>query len=348
MADRFLITGGSGFIGSAYIKFLINSTDHDVLNLDKLTYAGNQESLESINTNIRYRFVQGDIQDTELLEKTFSEFQPDFVVHLAAESHVDRSIRDASNFINTNIVGTYTLLEAARKYWLKLDHNDAQKFKFHHISTDEVFGSLAKFGLFLENSPYDPSSPYSASKAASDHLVRAWHRTYGLPILITNSSNNYGPNQFPEKLIPLTIMNALHEKPITLYGDGKNVRDWLFISDHVDALYAVLLGGDVGDSYNIGGSNQKTNLEVVIEVCNILDEIVPRESSLNSLSYKDLITLVPDRPGHDMRYAIDTNKIETHLNWHPKENFISGLKKTVIWYVENQSWIVNITKGTKS
>ena len=348
MSDRFLITGGSGFIGSAYVKFLINSTEHAVLNLDKLTYASNQASLEAIDTNIRYRFVQGDILDSALIENILSEFQPNFIVHLAAESHVDRSIADAGNFVNTNIVGTYVLLEASRKYWQELNYEDAQKFKFHHISTDEVFGSLPELGLFSESSPYDPSSPYSASKAASDHLVRSWHRTYGLPILITNSSNNYGPHQFPEKLIPLTIMNALNEQPITVYGDGKNIRDWLYVSDHIDALYQLLLKGDEGNSYNIGGNNQKTNLEVVEGICNILDELLPRASDPTSLSYSDLILFVSDRPGHDLRYAIDTNKIENHLNWHPKESFASGLRKTVIWYIENQSWVTNLTERIKS
>jgi dTDP-glucose 4,6-dehydratase len=347
MPDRFLITGGSGFIGSAYVKFLINSTEHEVLNLDKLTYASNQASLEAIDTNKRYRFIQADILDSTLIENIFSEFQPNFVVHLAAESHVDRSIADAGNFVNTNIVGTYVLLEASRKYWQELSDEEAQKFKFHHISTDEVFGSLPELGLFSESSPYDPSSPYSASKAASDHLVRSWYRTYGLPTLITNSSNNYGPNQFPEKLIPLTIMNALNEQPINIYGDGKNIRDWLYVLDHIDALYQLLLKGEEGHSYNIGGNNQKTNLEVVEGICNILDEILPRASDSGSLSYSDLITFVSDRRGHDFRYAIDTNKIENLLNWCPRENFASGLRKTVIWYIENQAWVANITERTK-
>ena len=329
MSDRFLITGGSGFIGSAYVKFLINSTEHAVLNLDTLTCASNQASLEAIDTNIRYRFVQGDILDSALIENILSEFQPNFIVHLAAESHVDRSIADAGNFVNTNIVGTYVLLEASRKYWQELNYEDAQKFKFHHISTDEVFGSLPELGLFSESSPYDPSSPYSASKAASDHLVRSWHRTYGLPILITNSSNNYGPNQFPEKLIPLTIMNALNEQPITVYGDGKNIRDWLSVSDHIDALYQLLLKGDEGNSYNIGGNNQKTNLEVVEEICNILDELLPKKAS-----YKEQIAFVKDRPGHDFRYAIDASKIENKLGWKASENFETGIRKTVHWYLK--------------
>ncbi|HJL93076.1 MAG TPA: dTDP-glucose 4,6-dehydratase [Woeseiaceae bacterium] len=343
----FLVTGGSGFIGSAYIRFLINSTNHQVINIDKLTYASNLESLEMVEKNPRYHFVEGDILDEKLLGKLFQDFHPDYVVHLAAESHVDRSIQNSRNFIETNIIGTYNLLEISRRYWLSLSSKERLKFKFHHISTDEVFGSLSSIGLFNEKSPYDPSSPYSASKAGSDHLVRSWHKTYGLPTLISNCSNNYGPYQFPEKLIPLTIMNAMEEKPITIYGDGMNVRDWIFVEDHVEAMYAVILKGEAGNSYCIGGDNQKTNVEVVEELCNILDAILPRNMSPQS-SYHDLITFIKDRPGHDFRYAIESSKIHKNLQWKPAETFQSGLEKTVQWYIKNISWLKNTKSSTKT
>jgi dTDP-glucose 4,6-dehydratase len=342
----FFVTGGCGFIGSAYIRFLMNSTNHQVINIDKLTYASNLKSLEMVEKNPRYHFVQGDILDEKLLEGLFKEFHPDYVVHLAAESHVDRSIQNSRNFIETNIVGTYNLLEISRKYWLSLSSKEKLKFKFHHISTDEVFGSLSSIGLFSEESPYDPSSPYSASKAGSDHLVRSWHKTYGLPTLISNCSNNYGPYQFPEKLIPLTIMNAMEDKPITIYGDGMNVRDWIFVEDHVEAMYAVILKGEAGNSYCIGGDNQKTNVEVVEELCNILDAILPRKPNLQS-SHHDLITFIKDRPGHDFRYAIESSKIHKNLQWKPKETFQSGLKKTIEWYINNKAWLENIKQASK-
>ncbi len=342
----FFVTGGSGFIGSAYIRFLISSTDHQVINIDKLTYASNLDSLEMVEKNPRYHFVQGDILDEKLLGELFKEFHPDYVVHLAAESHVDRSIQNSRNFIETNIIGTYNLLEISRKYWLSLGSKEKLKFKFHHISTDEVFGSLSSKGLFNEESPYNPSSPYSASKAGSDHLVRSWYKTYGLPILISNCSNNYGPYQFPEKLIPLTIMNAMEGKPITIYGDGKNVRDWIFVEDHVEAMYAVLTKCDIGSSYCIGGNSQKTNLEVVKEVCNILETILPRDINLQS-SYHDLITFTKDRPGHDFRYAIDTSKIYDSLGWKPRETFKSGLEKTIKWYIDNTFWLENVNRETQ-
>ncbi len=343
----FLVTGGSGFIGSAYIRFLLTSTNHQVINIDKLTYASNLKSLEMVEKNPRYHFVQGDILDEKLLGELFEEFHPEYVVHLAAESHVDRSIQNSRNFIETNIIGTYNLLEISRKYWLSLSSNEQLKFKFHHISTDEVFGSLSSIGLFNEESPYNPSSPYSASKAGSDHLVRSWHKTYGLPTLISNCSNNYGPYQFPEKLIPLTIMNAMEEKPITIYGDGMNVRDWIFVEDHVEAMYAVILNGEVGSSYCIGGDNQKTNVEVVQELCNILDAILPRNTSPQS-SYHDLITFIEDRPGHDFRYAIESSKIHKNLQWKPTETFQSGLEKTVQWYIKNTAWLENTKSSTNT
>ena len=343
--SRFLVTGGSGFIGSAFIRFLINSTNHQVINIDKLTYASTSESLEVISGNPRYEFIHGDILDESLLEKLFNDFQPNYVVHLAAESHVDRSIQNPINFIYTNIIGTYNLLEISRKYWFALNSKDRQQFKFHHISTDEVFGSLPDTGLFNEDSPYDPSSPYSASKAGSDHLVRSWNRTYGLPIVISNCSNNYGPYQFPEKLIPLTLMNALEGKPIEIYGNGKNIRDWLFVEDHVRAMYAVLLNGKNGSSYSIGGNSQKTNLEVVKEICDILENILPRDPQLKS-RYHDLITFVEDRPGNDLRYAIDTGNSRNKLQWQPRETFQSGLKKTIEWYIDNKTWLENIKQAS--
>lgn len=336
MPKKFFVTGGAGFIGSALVRFLLSETHHEVLNLDKLAYAGNLASLNDVNSNPRYKFVKGDICDAGLVTKLFNEFQPDIVMHLAAESHVDRSIEHPDDFIQTNIVGTAVMLECARAYWIGLANKLA--FKFHHISTDEVFGSLSATGLFTEATAYDPSSPYSASKASSDHLVRAWHRTYDLPTIITNCSNNYGPYQFPEKLIPLMILNALEGKPLPVYGNGQNVRDWLFVNDHARALYTVVTKGKVGETYNIGGHNEKTNLDVVRTLCALLDEFVPREYGC----YQDLITYVSDRPGHDERYAIDANKIGNELGWVPEETFVTGIRKTVAWYLNNLDWCQQI------
>jgi dTDP-glucose 4,6-dehydratase len=357
MNQCFLITGGAGFIGSAVIRFLIEETDHQVLNLDKLTYAGNLESLAMVANNPRYQFVQGDICDRELVNRLFSDYQPDIVMHLAAESHVDRSIDGPAEFIQTNIVGTSVLLECAREYWRGLPGDN--NFRFHHISTDEVYGSLGDIGLFTETTPYDPSSPYSASKASSDHLVRAWSRTYGLPVLITNCSNNYGPYQFPEKMIPLMILNALEGKSLPVYGNGQQIRDWLNVEDHARALYKVVTEGEIGETYNIGGHNEKTNIEVVRTICEILDELVPRsgspqifgprddESTLKNAhddasSYKELINFVADRPGHDQRYAIDARKIRKDLGWVPQETFETGLRKTVEWYLNNLDWCQHV------
>ena len=338
-----LITGGAGFIGSAVIRNIISNTADRVLNLDKLTYAGNLESLVDIESNSRYEFVHGDICDRPLLDDIFARFRPNVVMHLAAESHVDRSIDGPSDFIQTNILGTYNMLESSRSYWSSSD--DKNNFVFHHISTDEVYGSLGDSGLFTESSPYDPSSPYSASKASSDHLVRAWNRTYGLPILITNCSNNYGPYQFPEKLIPLTILNALDGKTIPIYGDGKQVRDWLHVNDHAQALYQVVTNGDIGETYNIGGNNEKTNLEVVLKICEILDKLVPERPN-NISRYSDLIEFVDDRPGHDQRYAIDASKIEFSLGFSPVETFESGLLDTINWYLNNSDWSLNVLDGS--
>jgi dTDP-glucose 4,6-dehydratase len=337
---RFLITGGAGFIGSAVVRFLIKKTEHQVLNLDKLTYAGNLASLKSIGDYPRYQFVQGDICDRELVAQLFGQFQPDAVMHLAAESHVDRSIDGPAEFIQANIVGTSVLLECARAYWNAKSNRDA--FRFHHISTDEVYGSLGNSGLFTETTAYDPSSPYSASKASSDHLVRAWHRTYGLPGIITNCSNNYGPYQFPEKLIPLMILNAIEGKPLPVYGNGQNIRDWLYVEDHARALYQVVTQGKVGETYNIGGHNEKTNLEVVHSLCEILDELAPREEG----RYKELISFVTDRPGHDRRYAIDASKIHNNIGWSPQETFETGIRKTVEWYLDNLDWCQQIQDGS--
>ena len=340
-----LVTGGAGFIGSAVIRLLISETEHTVVNVDKLTYAGNLDSLKEVDSNERYYFEQVDICDQVLVENLFEKYQPTAVMHLAAESHVDRSITGAADFINTNINGTFVLLEAARKYWSRLEKGQQNKFRFHHISTDEVYGSLDDGGLFTEETAYDPSSPYSASKAASDHLVRAWHRTYGLPVILTNCSNNYGPYQFPEKLIPLVILNALQGKSLPIYGKGDQIRDWLHVEDHARALYKVMREGKVGQTYNIGGHNEKTNMDVVTTICDILDELVPNHPEGVS-TYRELITYVTDRPGHDQRYAIDASKIDKELNWSPAETFATGLKKTVDWYLQNDSWCERVQDGS--
>ena len=341
---KFLITGGAGFIGSAVIRHLINHTEHTVLNLDKLTYAGNLESLAEIEQNPRYAFKHLDICNTLAIEAAFNSFQPDLVMHLAAESHVDRSIDGPAEFISTNIVGTYHLLEVARRYWQGLSEPAKSRFRFHHISTDEVYGDLSHTNdLFTESTPYAPSSPYSASKASSDHLVRAWHRTYGLPVIITNCSNNYGPYHFPEKLIPLIILNALDGKALPIYGKGNQIRDWLYVEDHAKALYTVVMQGVIGETYNIGGHNEKQNIEVVTTICRILDELQPRP---DGQIYESLITHVKDRPGHDLRYAIDATKIQEDLNWIPVETFETGIRKTVEWYLENLEWCRRVQEGS--
>lgn len=340
-----LITGGAGFIGSAVIRHVIENTEHYILNVDKLTYAGNLESLISISNNERYQFSQTDICDRAKLDQLFVEFQPDVVMHLAAESHVDRSITGSAAFIETNILGTYHLLEAARHYWNSLADIKKVAFRFHHISTDEVYGDLeGTTDLFTEQTSYSPSSPYSASKASSDHLVRAWHRTYGLPVIVTNCSNNYGPYHFPEKLIPLIILNALQGKPLPIYGNGQQIRDWLFVEDHARALVKVVCEGAVGETYNIGGHNEKTNLEVVYQICELLNEFVPNKPN-DIKQYSDLITYVKDRPGHDIRYAIDASKIKKELGWVPQESFETGLRKTIEWYLNNQEWVSHIQSG---
>lgn len=338
-----MVTGGAGFIGSALVRQLIAETDYHVVNVDKLTYAGNLESLAPIADDDRYHFEQADICDAQAMQRIIEQYQPAAIMHLAAESHVDRSIDGPAAFIETNLVGTYTLLEAARKYWLALAEKDATQFRFHHISTDEVYGSLGENGLFTEETAYQPNSPYSASKAGSDHLVRAWHHTYGLPVLLTNCSNNYGPYQFPEKLIPLIITNALAGKPLPIYGKGDNIRDWLFVDDHARALRVVLEQGEIGECYNIGGFNEHTNLDVVHRICEILQELRPPN---DAASYKDLIEFVTDRPGHDQRYAIDASKIEHELGWKPAETFETGLRKTVQWYLDNQTWCQHVLDGS--
>lgn len=343
---RVLITGGAGFIGSAVIRHIIVNTNDEVVNVDKLTYAGNLESLDDVVSNSRYSFEQVDICDAAEIERIFASYRPDCVMHLAAESHVDRSIDGPAEFIATNIVGTYTLLEAARKYWGQLDTTEKENFKFHHISTDEVFGDLEGTDeLFTEQTAYAPSSPYSASKASSDHLVRAWYRTYGLPTLITNCSNNYGPYHFPEKLIPLMILNALDGKPLPVYGKGNQIRDWLYVEDHARALYAVISKGAVGQTYNIGGHNEKQNIEVVELICELLEELAAQKPP-EVVRYRDLITFVADRPGHDIRYAIDASKIENDLGWVPEESFETGLRKTVQWYLSNADWWKRVLNGS--
>ena len=342
---KFLVTGGAGFIGSAVIRHIIQNTEHEVLNVDKLTYAGNLESLISVADNPRYHFSQTDICDRAALDQLFADFQPDVVMHLAAESHVDRSISGPFAFIETNIIGTYQLLEASRTYWMGLAVERKSVFRFHHISTDEVYGDLeGTTDLFTETTSYSPSSPYSASKASSDHLVRAWNRTYGLPVLITNCSNNYGPYHFPEKLIPLMILNALQGKSLPVYGNGQQIRDWLFVEDHARALFTVVTQGAVGETYNIGGHNEKANLDVVHAICELLEELAPNKPE-GIASYKDLITYVKDRPGHDIRYAIDASKIKKELNWVPQESFETGLRKTVEWYLSNTEWVEHVQSG---
>ena len=338
-----LITGGAGFIGSALIRYIIDTTNDSVVNVDKLTYAGNLESLAGIESTDRYAFEQVDICNQSELERVFNQYQPDAVMHLAAESHVDRSIDGPSAFIETNIVGTYTLLEVSRAYWDGLDLDCKSAFRFHHISTDEVYGDLdGPVDLFTEQTPYAPSSPYSASKASSDHLVRAWQRTYGLPTLVSNCSNNYGPFHFPEKLIPLMILNALDGKPLPVYGNGNQVRDWLYVDDHARALYKVVTEGKVGDTYNIGGHNEKQNIEVVHTICGLLDELSPS----SPVPHTSLITHVSDRPGHDLRYAIDASKIQCELGWAPQETFESGIRKTVEWYLDNLEWCQRVQDGS--
>ncbi|WP_279132455.1 dTDP-glucose 4,6-dehydratase [Photobacterium phosphoreum] len=343
---KILVTGGAGFIGSAVVRHIINNTQDSVINVDKLTYAGNLESLFAIENNARYAFEQVDICDRAELDRVFAEHQPDAVMHLAAESHVDRSIDGPAAFIETNIVGTYTILEATRAYWNQLDNTRKTAFRFHHISTDEVYGDLeGTDDLFTETTSYEPSSPYSASKASSDHLVRAWLRTYGLPTIVTNCSNNYGPYHFPEKLIPLIILNALDGKALPVYGNGMQIRDWLYVEDHAAALYTVVTKGEIGETYNIGGHNEKANIEVVKTICLLLEELVPNKLQ-GVTEYQDLITYVTDRPGHDVRYAIDASKIARDLGWKPAETFESGIRKTVEWYLANQKWWSRVLDGS--
>ncbi|MGE6568328.1 dTDP-glucose 4,6-dehydratase [Shewanella vesiculosa] len=350
---KILVTGGAGFIGSAVVRHIISNTQDSIINVDKLTYAGNLESLVSVENDDRYVFEQVDICDRVELDRVFKQYQPSAVMHLAAESHVDRSITGPSDFIQTNIVGTYTLLEATREYWNTLSAGDKKAFRFHHISTDEVYGDLPhpdeqeglvvhqELPLFTETTSYAPSSPYSASKASSDHLVRSWLRTYGLPTIVTNCSNNYGPYHFPEKLIPLVILNALEGKPLPIYGKGDQIRDWLYVEDHARALYKVVTAGKVGETYNIGGHNEKQNIEVVNTICSILDTLVPKDTL-----YAEQITYVTDRPGHDRRYAIDSSKMSHELNWQPKETFETGLRKTIEWYLTNQTWCQHVQDGS--
>ena len=333
MSRTIVVTGGAGFIGSAVCRFLINETEDRVVVVDKLTYAANLSSLTPISNSDRYHFIKADIADRSAMDGVFSSYQPDAVMHLAAESHVDRSITSSGDFIQTNIVGTFTLLEAARAYWSKSASGKRDAFRFLHVSTDEVYGSLGAEGLFHEDTPYDPSSPYSASKAASDHLAVAWHRTYGFPVVVSNCSNNYGPYHFPEKLIPLMILNGLDGKELPVYGDGQNIRDWLYVDDHARALELIVRKGRLGETYNVGGRNERTNLHVVERICDTLDVLVPSEQTR-----RNLIKFVTDRPGHDQRYAIDATKLETELGWRAQENFETGIEKTIQWYLDNASW----------
>ena len=342
---KILVTGGAGFIGSAVVRELINNSNHEVMNVDKLTYAGNLESLSYASKSDRYHFSKTDICDENSVTSLFETFSPDIVMHLAAESHVDRSIDGPGEFIQTNVIGTFNLLQAARKHYEGLDASKKSTFRFHHISTDEVYGDLeGTTDLFTEETPYAPSSPYSASKASSDHLVRAWNRTFNLPVVITNCSNNYGPYHFPEKLIPLVILNALEEKALPVYGDGKQIRDWLYVEDHARALIKVATEGALGETYNIGGFNEKENIQVVQTICAILDEIRPRANG----AYSDLIEFVKDRPGHDLRYAIDASKIERDLGWRPQETFETGIRKTIEWYLANETWWKRVQDGSYS
>ncbi len=343
MGKTFIVTGGAGFIGSAVVRMIINASDDIVVNIDKLTYAGNLDSLQPVADDPRYHFVQADICDASAMAEVFAEYKPDAIMHLAAESHVDRSIDGPGEFIQTNIVGTYTLLEVARDYWSGLQGDKKENFRFHHVSTDEVYGSLGDQGMFLETTPYDPSSPYSASKASSDHLVRSWHRTFGLPVVLTNCSNNYGPYQYPEKLIPLILQKARAGEALPIYGTGKNIRDWLYVDDHARALILVMKKGVQGETYNIGGHNEVTNIDVVKMLCAILDD---RDPAKDGRPYAELITYVADRPGHDMRYAIDAGKIQRDLGWTPEETFETGLEKTVDWYLANQKWIERVLDGS--
>ncbi len=346
-----LITGGAGFIGSAVVRHIIKNTTETIVNIDSLTYAGNVESIAPFSDSERYHFVQADICDAQAMLEALTKFQPTAIMHLAAESHVDRSIDGPGDFMQTNIMGTFTLLEAARSYWTTLSEIKKSAFRFHHISTDEVYGDLEGTNdLFTEETSYEPSSPYSASKASSDHLVRAWYRTYGLPVIVTNCSNNYGPYHFPEKLIPHIILNALDAKSLPVYGDGSQIRDWLYVEDHARALYKVVTEGEVGETYNIGGHNEKKNIEVVETLCNILDELKPISKnpaflSSDLTSYKELITFVKDRPGHDVRYAIDASKIKNKLGWVPEESFETGIRKTVEWYLDNENWWKRVLTG---
>ena len=343
MAKTYIVTGGAGFIGSAVVRMIIESSDDIVVNIDKLTYAGNLDSLQPVADNSRYHFVHADICDSKAMAEVFASYQPDAIMHLAAESHVDRSIDGPGDFIQTNIVGSYTLLEAARDYWNGLQAEKKEAFRFHHVSTDEVYGSLDDEGMFLETTPYDPSSPYSASKASSDHLVRAWHRTFGLPVVLTNCSNNYGPYQYPEKLIPLVLQKARAGEALPIYGTGENIRDWLYVDDHARALILVMKQGIAGETYNIGGHNEVTNIDVVRTLCAILDD---RDPAKDGKPYAELITYVTDRPGHDMRYAIDASKIQRELGWVPVETFETGLAKTVDWYLNNQQWVDRVLDGS--
>lgn len=333
MTMRILVTGGAGFIGSALVRHLVRDRGYQVLNIDKLTYAGNLASLAPVDGNPLYQFRRADICDAQAMQDAFSAFRPHRVMHLAAESHVDRSITGAGDFVQTNVMGTFTLLEAARAFWMTLPDAGRQDFRFLHVSTDEVYGSLGDDGLFEEVTPYDPSSPYSASKAASDHLAKAWHRTYGLPVVVSNCSNNYGPYHFPEKLIPLTILNALHGRVLPVYGTGENIRDWLYVEDHARALDLIVEKGRLGETYNVGGRNERRNIDVVNRICDVLDLLLP-----GNRPRRELVEFVTDRPGHDARYAIDATKLETELGWRARENFDSGIEKTVRWYLDNEAW----------